>query len=189
MINVKNVLGKLQDKAGVKDAVHVAIVSVRAGQLIKPGSRCSLNEFNEAVVNNKGYGIADPWLKSNIKTGDIFLLILGQNEIPNVRHVWEHPTIKFDEPTRDVKLNIYIQEQSENLGVTYNELMNAAEQLILKNKKTKYCGNKTEEQCEETWDNWEFWSEWSSETGYEFENSGSACCPEYDYPGIPFYFD
>jgi hypothetical protein len=187
VINVKNVLGKLQDKAGVKDAVHVAIVSVRAGQLIKPGSRCSLNEFNEAVVNNKGYGIADPWLNSNIKTGDIFLLILGQNEIPNVRHVWEHPTVKFDPPTRETKLNGYMVNMANELGVSYKELMDAAELLVEKGRETKYSGSKTKEDIE-GFEWYEFWSEWSSETGHKFENYGSNCCPEYEYPGIPFYF-
>ena len=39
MINKKNVLGKRPQEFGVKDAVHVAIVSVHAGRPIQPGQR------------------------------------------------------------------------------------------------------------------------------------------------------
>ena len=31
------------------------------------------------------------------------------------------------------------------------------------------------------------WYEWANESGYEFDNHGSECCPEYAYPDdVPF---
>ena len=30
----------------------------------------------------------------------------------------------------------------------------------------------------------DIWYEWTNETGNEFENVGSECCPEYNYPSL-----
>jgi hypothetical protein len=89
VINKKNVLGKAPFDLGTKDAIHVAIVAVRAGQLVQPGQRCGLNEHREAVPNEKGVGVADPFVKGPILTGTSFWLLMAQDEVPNVQHVWE----------------------------------------------------------------------------------------------------
>ncbi len=45
MINKKNLLGRPPDELGLKDAVHVAIASVRAACAINPGQRCKINDY------------------------------------------------------------------------------------------------------------------------------------------------
>jgi hypothetical protein len=185
MINKKNLLGKTPDELGSKDAIHTAIVAVRAATSMEPGTRCKINKYNEAEPDSKGVGVADPFLKNTIIRGRPFWLLLAQDEVPNVRHVWEHPTVDFSPPTRDVELNYSIKSAAELFGVTYDEVMKAANSLVYKEKSLPYTGKMTEEQFEEACDNfdrWDFWSEWASETLYEFENQGSVCCPEYNYP-------
>jgi hypothetical protein len=186
MINKKNLLGKTPHELGTKDAIHTAIVAVRAAQLIKPGQRCGLNEFNEAIPSDKGPGVADPFLRAKITTGQVFWLLLGLDEVPNVRHVWEHPTVKFDLPTRETQRNRTIESYAKTLGVTYEQLMDAAEKWAIEMVRVDYPGALSEKDLDrafdEEFDRYDFWSEWSAVTGHEFENQGSACCPEYAYP-------
>jgi len=189
MINKKNVLGKHPEELGAKDAIHVAIVSVRAGKPIEPGQRCGLNEFNEAVPNNKGVGVADPFQKHTILRGENLWLLLDQDSVPNVQHVWEHPTVKFDPPTREPLQNYTLASYADELGVTYQQLMNACQYVVDKDKAAPYPGTKTPEELEEAWENverYELWSSWADETNYEFPNYGTECCPEYEYPRTLF---
>ena len=187
MINKKNVLGKKPAELGVKDAVHVAIVSVRAANPIRPGQRCGINEYGEAVVSNNGVGIADPFLRETIPAGGNFQLMLNQDEIANVRHDWDHPSFSFRAPCRSAQRNKYIAEHAKELGVTYEQIMDAAAYSAASSGESlmAYPGSLNADQFDSAWDNFDrysFWSEWADESGHEFPNEGSECCPEYDYP-------
>ena len=187
MINKKNLLGKAPFDLGEKDAIHVAIVSVRAGQVISPGQGVKLNEYNEAIPCNgrKGrLGVADPFRYSGIARGEYFWLLLSQDAVPNVKHVWEHESVDFSPPTREVELNRWIKQTAEEAKVPYEVLMAAASQMIRTEKQTPH----PDPQIEDL-DWYAFWSEWSEETDYEFENYGSHCCPQYEYPDSPFVYD
>lgn len=184
MINKKNVLGKKPHDLGAKDAIHVAIVAVRAGSPIKPGQRCGLNEHREAVPAEKnGVGVADPFMKSGVASGQAFWLLLDQDSVPNVRHEWEHPTADFSPPTRAVKLNATLKEYADNLGVTYEQLIESAAKVVENEEAVAYPGKKTADEVEAAQEEmYDLWSEWADETGHEFFNAGTACCPEFTYP-------
>lgn len=191
MINKKNVLGKSPDELGAKDAVHVAIVSVRAACAITPGRRCGLNEFNEAIPNGKGPGIADPFRKGMISTGDTFWLLMDQRQIATVKHTWDHPSVAFDPPTREVELSKWLLAAAQSVGITYGQLMSACSERVRTGEPVLFPGTMTEDEFEDTdFDYYGAWSEWCEETGYdEFPDYGSACCPEIDYPSDLFHFD
>lgn len=194
VINKKNVLGKQPEELGVKDAIHVAIVSVRAAEMLTPGQRCSMNEFSEAVANEKGEGVVDPFLRGNVSRGENFQLLLDQTEIPNVRHVWEHPKVSFAAPTRPPVMNRTIENAAKLFGVTYQQIMNDAAFVVDRDRHATYSGTLSPEDFKKLlidieegdadFETGDFWSEWADETGHEFYNSGSDCCPEYDYPGM-----
>lgn len=190
MINKKNVLGKAPFDLGDKDAVHVAIVAVRAGKVIRPGQRCGLNERKEAVPDSKGCGVADPFLNRKLMVGEKFWLLLNQAEVPNVQHVWEHPELDFAPPTEPPQENRYLKRWADELGVTYEQLIDACNKAVDTWEGVPYPGTKTEEELEDViYDaRWEVFAEWAEETGYEFENIGSACCPEYHMPEELFTF-
>lgn len=189
MINKKNLLGKTPQELGVKDAIHVAIVAVRAAHSISRGSRCDLNKYREAISSEKGCGIADPFTKNDIfKTGDVFWLLLDQDEVPNVQHQWDHPSIDFTPPVREPVMDEAIQRAANSLGLTYPQLMNVCEALVYK-KPVVYNGTLTPDKLNTAIDEIEtsdLWWAWSEETGYIFENQGTGCCPEYNYPSIHF---
>lgn len=193
MINKKNLLGKVPQELGDKDAIHVAIVAVRAGATVQPGQRCELNEHREAIPAEKGVGVADPFLKGPILTGTPFWLLLNQDAVPNVRHVWDIDGLDFSPPNRGIEYNSYIAEIAVELGVTYEQLMEACDYVTSGGtygwREAKYPGTLDANELEKALDEFDsdtLWSEWSDETGYEFENQGSACCPEYDYPDTLF---
>jgi hypothetical protein len=184
MINKKNVLGKEPDDIGVKDAIHTAIVSVRAGCPIQPGARCKLNENREAVPDDKGIGVADPFRKDVILRGAAFWLLMGQTEVPNVQHVWDNG-IDFTAPTVEVKRDRYLVECAEKFGVTYEQVMEAAAFVVRRDFPAPYPGAKTEDELEEINDEiekYELFMAWADETLHQFENTGTDCCPEYEYP-------
>ena len=91
MINKKNFLAHAPEELGVKDAVHVAIVSLRAGECLERAEEITLDEN------------------------------------------------RFENVIADMK--------------------------------------------------YELWSEWSDEMRHEFYNNGTECCPEYDYPEFPFFYE
>ena len=184
MINKKNVLGKEPEELGKKDAIHTAIVAVMAGGPIEPGERCDINKDRTWSSNSKGPGVADPFRKGTILRGKPFWLLLAQDEVPNVQHHWEHPEIDFT-PPKERSYNRTIKAVADEYGLTYEQVMEAADYVVKHDSAAPFPDNstKTEEELEAVYfDRYDFWSEWAEETCYKFEDFGSACCPEVEYP-------
>ena len=59
-------------------------------------------------------------------------------------------------------------------------------------KNAKYAGSLSKEEVKilisDELESYEMFSEWADESGHEFENDGTSCCPEYDYPDLEFVF-
>lgn len=187
MINRKNFLGRTPEELALKDAVHVAIVSVRAACFISPGTKCTINEFGEAVAGN-GPGIANPWHKGDINRGDYFWLLLNPTELETVQHTWSHNKFEFNKPTREPQLNSILEEYANEFGVSYQQLMDAIRKVVDSGRSVIHPGGKTEEELDMLNDDiYDLWYEWAEEVNYEFDNMGTMCCPEYDYPRIPLF--
>ena len=62
-----------------RDAVHVAIIPMRAIRRMMPGER----------LQN---GVVDPFLTAPVEPRELFLLCLYPGTITNLRHVWSHPS-------------------------------------------------------------------------------------------------
>lgn len=196
MINKKNLLTRTPEELGFKDAVHVAIVSVRAGQHLSVGQEITINEYNEAVSSNKGIGYVSPFVQGDILRGTNFWMLLKPHEVPNVQHYWEHDKFDFAPPKREVQKNKYLCNIADKFKLTYEQLMNACRQCVDTWAPVKYEGLLSEKEFEEALEEYEYeirydvWSEWSDEANYEFSNMGTDCCPEYDLPECRlFYFE
>lgn len=197
MINKKNYLVQKPTEAGIKDAVHCAIVSVRAGATIQPGQRCKINEFGEAIPGN-GPGFANVFMTNQVLTGEFLWLMMHPNEVESVLHTWEHKDDFI--PKRDIAYNNTLLEYAEAYGVTYQQLMDALTYKVHKDKEMTYLGTKTEEEITRFEDNvydydknkiyyerYDLWSEWGMETNYTFPNWGTECCPEWRFPDAPLF--
>lgn len=95
-------LGRLVEGNLGRDAVHVAIVPVEAGQELWPGGHTGIGEdglaYNALMRNVKAVGIVDPFLATSVDKGQRFYLCLFPGTITSLRHVWSHPA--FDAAAR-----------------------------------------------------------------------------------------
>jgi hypothetical protein len=91
-----------------RDAIHLAVEPVVAGQLIYPGNHVGkLPDGSFGVTgNSKKLGIVDPFLTAPLKKGDQFLLVLYPRQITSLRHVWASPDFPEDTPK--------VQEEKDN---------------------------------------------------------------------------
>jgi len=191
-INKKNLLGKNPIDVGIKDAVHVAIVSLVAGTALPCGCRIKLNCDNQAIPARDGdkdsFGVVSPW-SGRIARGERFWALMDPDSVAAVEHTWDCD-IDFSVKPKLVEENGYIADVAKKCGVTYEQMMQACKTFIDTERPANYPGTLSEETVEEETDSddlYTLWSEWSEETGYEFDNMGSECCPEYEYPDrLPF---
>ena len=79
-----------------RDAVHVAIIPMEAGELLLPGQRVGITD-GKAGAGGKIVGIVDPFLTDVVSKGTTFWLCLLPNTVTGMRHHWEHPD--FNEVT------------------------------------------------------------------------------------------
>lgn len=86
-------LGKLVEVSGVRDAVHVATMSVVAIQPLRPGDHVGILREGEAGLSINPIGIVDPFLSETVKKGQVFQLCLYPRSTVNLRHSWQHPML------------------------------------------------------------------------------------------------
>lgn len=88
-------IGHLIEGQAFRDAIHVAVAPVEAGEDLPPGQRVALHSGKAyADVWEKCIGIVDPFLKELVQKGERFWLFLYPGSIESLRHVWTHPAFK-----------------------------------------------------------------------------------------------
>jgi hypothetical protein len=140
--NALATLGTILDKDQGRDAIHLAVISVIAGETLRPGDNVYLSDQGLAFLNSKEYcvGIVDPFLNTHIKAGQHFWLIIYPRTITSLRHVWEHPLLPSEttkapqsftkQITEEEKSTQWIEEFAQKLGISYKVLMNGAFQWL-----------------------------------------------------------
>lgn len=90
-------VGKLLKKNYTqRDAIHIAVLPVTAGEHLKPGQRVALIGDSGLVGARTGdniHGVVDPFLQNGVKPGDRFFMFLLPNTITSLYHHWAHPVI------------------------------------------------------------------------------------------------
>jgi hypothetical protein len=85
-------LGNLIDASQARDAIHLAVEPVVAGEVLVPGQHVGLSSDKKAVTEGvKFVGIVDPFLKTHVLPDQMFWLVVYPREITSLRHVWSHP--------------------------------------------------------------------------------------------------
>lgn len=131
-------LGELVTEEVERDAIHIAIVPVRATETLRPGQHIGLQPGSELFVGKSfkpHIGIVDPFLKKPVKKDDIFYMCLYQNTVTGMRHHWLHPS--FSEAPKAVEITKVKSEEdllkeefamiANQADVTYNRLYEAFE--------------------------------------------------------------
>lgn len=93
-------LGTILTTPQGRDAIHLAVEPVIAGERIRPGADivvengvayCTVHD-EEELKPGEGLGIADPFIKKDvIERGERFWFVMYPRQVRSLRHVWEHP--------------------------------------------------------------------------------------------------
>lgn len=75
-----------------RDAIHIAVAPVWAGERLAPGEHIGLNRHGMAVGDvDPQIGVVDPFLRETVEPGQCFWLYLYPGSITSLRHDWTHP--------------------------------------------------------------------------------------------------
>lgn len=86
-------LGTIIDNTAARDAIHLAVEPVIAGENLHPGDHIFLRDGKAyGAIGEKLLGIVDPFLTVPVAKGERFWLIVYPRQITSLRHVWEHPS-------------------------------------------------------------------------------------------------
>lgn len=131
----------IQDGDQLRDAIHIAVAPVTAGEDLKPGDHVGLSADLEAFKGTEGnLGIVDPYLTSQIKKGSRFWLLLYPQTITSLRHEWTHDS--FPDPqtaasSRQSQADAdrafskqWIQAFAAAVGISYERCMNGAAEYV-----------------------------------------------------------
>lgn len=84
-------IGQLVTSSQQRDAIHIAIIPIMAGEAMNPGTRVTLNKAGQAIDAgdcNAGIGVVSPFLLAPVQPGDVFWLLLNPGTIRTLRHEW-----------------------------------------------------------------------------------------------------
>lgn len=127
-------LGQIITDAQERDAIHVAVSPMVAGQTLAPGDHV-------AIRNGKAYrsqiaevGVVDPFLRQGVRNGQRFWLFLYPGSITSLRHDWTHPAFakaapQDSNPDRESAM-AWIQEYAKSIGVDPGKLIAGADAFL-----------------------------------------------------------
>ena len=96
-------IGQFLDDKQHRDAIHIAIAPVKAGDILRAGQEVSLDEKDQGIAvlprGRAKVGIVDPFLPRSVKKGEYFYLFLFPNTVTSLRHEWTHPA--FEDKTAE----------------------------------------------------------------------------------------
>lgn len=97
-------LGFFPREGDERDAVHVAIISVIAGERLNSGDKVQISSVDRRayLADTECIGVVDPFLTNGVSEGNPFWLCLYPGSVTGMRHHWEHPAFD-DEPQPESK--------------------------------------------------------------------------------------
>ena len=127
-------LGSLVVGDAGRDAVHIAIAPMVAGEALSPGQHVGVLQNGTAGHSPAPVGIVDPFLPAEIEPGARFWLCLYPNTITSLRHDWTHPAL--DAVTGRIQSalvaesEVWLRQYAEDIGLSYGAVMKAAVEYI-----------------------------------------------------------
>jgi hypothetical protein len=119
-------LGQLLGPSELRDAVHVALCPMMAGERLEPGEHVRVEDGDaHSAAAGEGVGVVDPFLRRPVEPGERFWLLLYPGTITSLRHEWSHPAIP-DEDADIAASEAWLREVAENSRTDYDELLAGA---------------------------------------------------------------
>lgn len=94
-------LGELVTGKPERDAVHIAVIAVQAGEHLRPGQRVEIRDGQAfGTPAWAGVGVVDPFIRTeHVRGGERFWLFLIPGSITSLRHEWGHPAFAPPAPS------------------------------------------------------------------------------------------
>lgn len=130
-------LGTIIDASQKRDAIHLAVEPVVAGDHLKPGQHITvIDGVALPAPIGKGLGIVDPFIEGpRVLKGQTFWFVMYPRKVTSLRHVWAHPAFK-DEAEAITKPAIAPPDHPESMallmrtadeaGISYEDLIDGA---------------------------------------------------------------
>lgn len=118
-------LGEIITGPCSRDAIHIAVAPVFAGEDLAPGEHAGLDVNGHAKVDRPQIGVVDPFLRSPVKKGQRFHLFLYPNTVTSLRHEWTHPAFTDQEKARE-----WIFWFSQRCLMSTDEILRIAEEML-----------------------------------------------------------
>ncbi len=176
------VLGEVPEVEGARDAIHIAVIAVKAGSLLMPGSSVSIRDGVGVIDHVNTLGIVDPYRTSPIKKGDMFWLCLLPNTVTGMKHHWTHPAFSEDTVAHETDkytkagAEAWLREQCPGLGLTFEELIDPDSPLV----KGDWLITEMNQSAQDLWYEIEkeFWGYYFAYTGrhVDYDDRGHFSC-------------
>lgn len=119
-------LGKLVTEDYERDAVHVAVIPVEAGEQMRAGTPVGVSD-GKAVLDPPHVGVVDPFIGADVKIqkGDRFWLMMNPGTVLSLRHEWTHPAIpsKSRPPLELTRSEIYLRAMADRLNTQFDRMI------------------------------------------------------------------
>ncbi len=160
-------LGELISTEQARDAVHIAVAPVVAGERLTPGQRIGLAN-GKAVASAPYIGVVDPFLaETEVAPGERFWMFLVPGSITSLRHEWTHPSFDGNDEVRAARATI--ERMADNMDLTYSALMGYADDHLAYQPHSDWDSHYVTQQDSELWrdvfDASTFWPAYAVVTG------------------------
>lgn len=117
------VLGALAEGHTERDAIHLAVIPMKASGRLMPGQQVGIVSDGVAGCAAPAIGIVDPFLQVGPSNGQTFWVCLFPGTVTGMRHHWQHPAFGGT-PASERELSIaWLKDAAEQLDVSYETLV------------------------------------------------------------------
>lgn len=138
-------LGTIIDSRAGRDAIHLAVEPVKAGESLQAGQHVGI--VNGVAIGAKSgardwaikkLGIVDPFLTKPVEAGQMFWLVVYPRQIASLRHVWTHQDFPDEQKTPlvaqrravDPEDELILRQGAAAKGINYGDFMAAINEYI-----------------------------------------------------------
>jgi len=126
-------IGSLVLHAGVRDAIHVPIISVTAAETLSRGESVSINAAMEAAPCIGGIGVVDPYLSAQqVAKGEKVWILIRPGSISTLTHQWTHrllPEAEAQIPDTELAGDRLREFAERELGWTLEKMLEKIEDV------------------------------------------------------------
>jgi len=175
-------LGMIIGPEEKRDAIHLAVEPVIAGEALSPGEHVTVsNGIATGTEDGQGLGIVDPFLPGVVTKGDRFWFVMYPRQVHSLRHVWTHPAFPdvsspVEDASEKASAEKWLRWYADKLDVGFRDLVESAA-VFLKYGDYMVRGGTLEGVSTSE----EFWEQYAAYTGDEVpedkrENFFSCSC-------------